>query len=301
MITAAEIRELMPELQGSWRAALYTPEDAHAEPVKATRAFATAAELLGARFLTGTPVLAIDSSAGAVTGIITPVGRHRAGAVLLAGGADSGRLARTIGVDLPIQVIRSSVAETARGKPFTRTAFWGPKLAFRPRRDGSFYLGNGYRGAGADYDINFDSLRHLRYFLPAYSRNWRRLSVRVGRNPFSPGLCSLPPEPKANPHVISHNHRQFHAAFPHLGPIGLARSWAGRIDLTPDLMPIISACGPRNFYVTAGFSGHGFALAPVIGRLAAELTTGGNVDHDLHPFRQSRFKEGDIAPPSTVL
>ena len=42
------------------------------------------------------------------------------------------------------------VGQTSVGKAFTKVAMWGPRVAYRPRADGSFVLGNGYRGLGAD-------------------------------------------------------------------------------------------------------------------------------------------------------
>src|SRR6185369_3202294 len=51
----------------------------------------------------------------------------------------------------------------------------------------------------------------------------------------------------------------FRALFPRVGDLDLARSWAGRIDLTPDVIPIIDQPAPRLF-VAAGFSGQGVAL-----------------------------------------
>ena len=88
---------------------------------------------------------------------------------------------------------------------------------------------------------------------------------------------------------------QFRALFPHLSGIGLARSWAGRIDLTPDVIPIIDRPDPDNgLYVATGFSGHGFALGPSIGKQLAEWIADGRTSLDLKPFRLSRFAEGDV-------
>lgn len=45
-----------------------------------------------------------------------------------------------------------------------------------------------------------------------------------------------------------------------------------------------------NGFIAAGFSGHGFKFAPLIGRTMAELVIGGKPDLNLHRFRLSRFK-----------
>src|SRR4029434_4879759 len=72
------------------------------------------------------------------------------------------------------------VGGTQGAKPFTKVAMWGPRVAYRPRADGSFTIGNGYRGLGADYDLTVDSLRNLKHFLPAYKNNWRLLKLSLG-------------------------------------------------------------------------------------------------------------------------
>ena len=314
MVTAGEIREIIPELAGPWRAGLYTPDDAHAEPEAATRAFARAAERRGAILCTHTPAIGIDLANGAVTGVYTQRGLVRAGAVVCAAGIWSARGARWAGFTVPFQIVRSSVAETRVTTPFTRTAVWGPHVAFRPTLRGTFYLGNGYRGAGADYDITLASFRHLTYFLPNYLRNWRSLRVRASRALVADifrvltGSGSdvagrgLPTEPPVNRRKIAHNERRFYELFPKISGLGIGRAWAGYIDLTPDLIPLLGAIGsPGGFYLAAGFSGHGFALGPVVGRLLSELIVDGRPSLDLEPFRPGRFAEGEVVRARRVL
>ncbi|MDE2490306.1 MAG: N-methyl-L-tryptophan oxidase [Elusimicrobia bacterium] len=45
-----------------------------------------------------------------------------------------------------------------------------------------------------------------------------------------------------------------------------------------------------NAYVAAGFSGHGFKFAPLIGKSMAELMVGGKSELNLHRFRLGRFR-----------
>jgi len=45
----------------------------------------------------------------------------------------------------------------------------------------------------------------------------------------------------------------------------------------------------KNIVVGAGFSGHGFKLAPVTGKLLAEMATGKNTSYDTTPFKLDRF------------
>lgn len=295
------IAKLVPELQGDWRSGLFTPDDAHGDPPNSTRTIARAAREAGAQIHENEPVLEVDIAGGKVAGVRTLEGRCAAPTVLLAGGIGTPVLARKAGFNLPIQVIVSSVGRTQPTERFTRIAMWGPKVAYRPAADGSIVVGNGYRGVGADYVVTPASFRNLRYFLPAYRDNWRLLRLTLGRDFFSQGRALLSdvaaarplPEPRPNAAKVNRNMGELRAMFPHLAGVDLARIWAGRIDLTPDVIPIIDRPDPdRSIFIAAGFSGHGFALGPSVGKQLAEWITQGRPSIDLHKFRLSRFTDG---------
>lgn len=176
-------------------------------------------------------------------------------------------------------------------------------MGYRPKRDGSFYVGNGYRGTDAEYDLTPDALRHVNHFLPTYLAHRQFMRLRLGgafvealRRKLSPdGVFQRWSEPAVNERLVGLNERQFYRLLPAFDKLGMARRWAGRIDATPDLIPIIGAVGrPERYYVAAGFNGHGFALAPAVGRLLAELIVDGKPSLDLHQFRPARFALGDV-------
>ncbi len=48
-------------------------------------------------------------------------------------------------------------------------------------------------------------------------------------------------------------------------------------------------------------SGHGFGIGPGIGRVVADLVTGGDIGHDLTRFRLSRFSDGSKIEPGPTL
>ncbi|XP_001376396.2 peroxisomal sarcosine oxidase isoform X1 [Monodelphis domestica] len=50
-----------------------------------------------------------------------------------------------------------------------------------------------------------------------------------------------------------------------------------------------------NIIIGAGFSGHGFKLSPVVGKILYELSTESLLSYDLTPFRMSRFQSFDKA------
>ncbi|XP_043910374.1 peroxisomal sarcosine oxidase isoform X2 [Protopterus annectens] len=59
---------------------------------------------------------------------------------------------------------------------------------------------------------------------------------------------------------------------------------------TPDNNFILD-CHPvhENIIIGAGFSGHGFKLSPVVGKILCELSMGKTPSHDISPFKMNRF------------
>jgi glycine/D-amino acid oxidase-like deaminating enzyme len=69
----------------------------------------------------------------------------------------------------------------------------------------------------------------------------------------------------------------------------VSRGYAGAFDITPDWMPILDESPLPGFFIAAGMSGHGFKLAPAIGRMMSALITGAEPPVSLAPFRLGRF------------
>jgi D-amino-acid dehydrogenase len=106
VLTAAEARELEPALTERVRAAVLFPGEARCDPMKLATAVGAAAAEHGARLRTGIEAYALDAD-----GVETTHGRVSAGHVVVAAGAWSGRLARTLGVRLPLQGGKGYAAE----------------------------------------------------------------------------------------------------------------------------------------------------------------------------------------------
>jgi glycine/D-amino acid oxidase-like deaminating enzyme len=113
---------------------------------------------------------------------------------------------------------------------------------------------------------------------------------------------SIPNEdPEINQKLVGRNLEEFYKVFPELRTLGTRRTWAGRIDATPDLIPIMSPCGFENLILVAGFNGHGFALAPAVGQVISSLILDGIAPLDLDAFRLSRFSEGRLDRQSGAM
>jgi sarcosine oxidase subunit beta len=87
------------------------------------------------------------------------------------------------------------------------------------------------------------------------------------------------------------------ARFPGFGGAAIRHSYAGCYDVTPDWNPVISRTDLQGLVVAAGFSGHGFKIAPAVGQLVADLVLDGHSADPRIPhsdFRLSRFAEGSL-------
>ena len=75
----------------------------------------------------------------------------------------------------------------------------------------------------------------------------------------------------------------------------LTGSWIGPYDITPDWNPVLGPLpGVEGLTVAYGFSGHGFKLAPAIGKALAQSILGQSSVVPLEPYRLTRFAEDDL-------
>jgi sarcosine oxidase subunit beta len=66
--------------------------------------------------------------------------------------------------------------------------------------------------------------------------------------------------------------------------------WAGLIDMTPDALPVIdNTLDVEGLVVAMGFSGHGFCLGPVTGKIICDLVQGRPSRLPIEPFHIRRF------------
>jgi sarcosine oxidase subunit beta len=74
----------------------------------------------------------------------------------------------------------------------------------------------------------------------------------------------------------------------------------GVYDVTPDHQAILGRVRER-VWVAAGFSGHGFMVAPAVGRIVAEAVLGEARDPLLDVLDAQRFEDGRLVPEPSVV
>ncbi|MDJ0957494.1 MAG: FAD-binding oxidoreductase [Arenicellales bacterium] len=306
LLGAKETKQLLPGLSTSVVGALYTESDGQADPSRVAHAFATSAGKLGADVISRCAVLGVQTSAGTLSSVATEQGEVICDAVICAAGAWSSRLMSSVGLRIPQLWLRASVGYTTKGKELTHCGVWMPGVAFRQGHDGGFNIAYGGK---YKHDLTLDSLKFVRDFWRCYQKYNRAIRLNLGRrflqdltgnlNRF-PNHRTLDPAPADS--VLQSALQNFKTSFPNQSDIRFDRTWAGYIDATPDMLPIIDCVDkPGGLVVATGFSGHGFGLGPIAGLLAAQLALNEPTSHDLHAFRYQRFYEGKRVEPGNVL
>jgi glycine/D-amino acid oxidase-like deaminating enzyme len=312
LLSAVEAGALMPGLSGHWAGALYTASDGKAEPQKAAPAIASAARRHGAKIVQNCAVRGLETAAGRVSAAITEKGRIACNAVVLAGGAWSRLFCGNLGIDLPQLRVAASVMRTQPLAGGPEISVSGAGLGVRKRLDGGYTLASwGVR----KIDIVPDHFRLFFDFLPVVRLQRQNLRFRVGRRfveewrtprrwrldettPFE-AVRTLDPEPDHA--VLDDAQRAAAIFFPAFKDVAVAERWGGMIDVTPDVVPVISNVDKLpGLVIATGFSGHGFGIGPAAGRLAADLASGGPTIVDPTPFRLSRFTDGSRPLPSPL-
>lgn len=283
LLSAREVAQTSPGASHDWQGGLFAPLDGRAEPGLAPGVIARAAMRKGATVLTQCAVRSVETAAGRISGVVTEHGSIACSSVVLCGGVWSTLFARNLGIRLPQLQTMSTLLRTAplAGAPDVSTK--GPDFMFRKRRDGGYTVGYGYFNRA---EIVPDSLRYLPDFLPMLRSGGNNVRLSVGRrtvqealrrtrwrpdqvSPFE--LCrELDPVPSKSD--FEHARRNIARAYPAFQNMQVQQVWAGMIDVMPDAVPVISAVDSvPGFFISSGFSGHGFGLAPAAGRLMADL------------------------------
>jgi sarcosine oxidase subunit beta len=245
--------------------ATYGPRDGIADPSGLTHGYATLARRAGAEIELGVEVQGVRWANGRVLGVDTTGGPVDAGVVVNAAGPWAGRLASTVGVDLPLEPIPRHVLVTGPfpGAPERRTLVIDAETTFYFHREGAGVLmGMGGAAEVASFDTTPDEAFIAEELLPT--------AVRI---------------------------------FPPVEEAAVEHSWVGLYEMTPDRHPIIGqAPSVAGFYLANGFSGHGFQHAPVVGKLLAELIVEGAARTvDISRLGLERFERGHLVREGHVV
>ena len=304
VIEGDELRRQVPGSGVPWKGAIYTASDGRAEPHKAAPAIARALRRKGIDVLESCAVRGLDIEAGRVTGVVTERGRIATSTVLCAAGAWTSLFCRSLGIKLPQLKVRGTVVRTAAAEQVLNGNVFDHHLGIRRRQDGGYTVAHGTR---LDHSITPSTFRFATKFMSALTQEIGGLSISIGseffeelRTPQRWALDAASPfeqtrvlNPEPNPRVVKAIRRNLDKVFPQLVGTEIVEAWAGMVETTPDVVPVIEASETiPGFHVATGLSGHGFGLGPGAGYACAGMLTGKDTGIDLQPFRLRRFFDG---------
>lgn len=242
-------------------AAAYEPLSGYADPSATASGFLAAARRHGAAFASEVRVTGVRVTNDRVVGVETADGDVSAPVVVDAAGAWAGELARTAGLELPIQPWRHD------------TAYFGLPAA-RP----------------ASIPIVLDHVRAA-YFRPE-GRELMLVGLETGNDI---GGTPDAPMPGFGDGVLEPMVERLTARVPWMADGDFRSGNKGQDGMTPDQRAILGPAGPDGLFLDCGHSGSGFKTAPVIGQCLAEWILDGRPQTvNLRPFLAERFERGHL-------
>jgi sarcosine oxidase subunit beta len=247
-----ELRRRAPYLSDAFIGAKYCATDGVANPIRSNWAFAMAARRAGATILAHTEAVDIIARQGQVTSMLA---RGRDGELI---------------IETPLVIHAGGAWSSQLGQAL------GIHIPVEPARN---FIGVTQRVR--PFFTEFVSSHDFRvYFRPARTGQIHIGGVLVTTNT---------PDKTVPAEGLTHLSRVA-SMVPALRHINFLHTWAGTLAMTPDRLPIIGPVnGIQGYLLATGFSGHGFCLGPIVGKLLSELVVDEEPSMALNELNLSRF------------
>ncbi|MEO8613816.1 MAG: FAD-dependent oxidoreductase [Luteolibacter sp.] len=249
VIDATGAAELDPSVTMDIAGAVYFPEDCHLDPARFMAAMRQRVSDLGGVFESGVEIDGIETKNGQVVSVSGNGRKFEGKRFVLAGGSWTPKLLDLVGVKLPLQA----------GKGYSLTMPSPPELPqlcsiFAEAKVAITPLGNSLRFSG---------------------------TMEVG------GL-----DLSINPARVRGIVKSVHAYFPKFSELDFdgIKPWAGLRPVSPDGIPYLgNVRGLPNLIAASGHAMMGLSLAPVSGRLVADLLAGDPLFRPIDAMDVDRF------------
>lgn len=263
-LDADEARRIHPMIDLSDNPVIgWEPGAGYADAYMTLAAYARAARRSGAILREGVTVTGLVRDGARVTGVETTQGSISAGVVISAQNMWSREIGRWTGIPIPLALSRHAVITLegatayAPNLPVVIDLIAPGGIYFRSYAGRQLMVGDTGDGeplAAPDTRQGDVPLDHI-----------AEIGVKLGRR------------------------------IPAFADAGLAHSWTGVYDVTPDWNPVLGPLpGIDGLHVAFGFSGHGFKLSPMVGRIVAQSALGQVPDLPLAPYSIERFAQGRL-------
>ncbi len=254
VIDLVEVRKLSPHVADHVAGGLVCYTDGLANPMLTSKAYAAAAEREGVKILSRTRAIEVKSTSAGFK-LRTSAGKEYEGETLVNGtGAWAGRFSEMLGDPLPVFSAAPTMMVTDRMPGLmngTSLGLTGRLLGLMAAQNGTIVVGGGYR---SPHDLEKEQI----WIDPMQMAKASKIMVEI---------------------------------LPKLKDAQMIRCWTAFEGCLKDKVPIVGASTkvPGLFHV-CGFSAHGFQLAPMMGRIMAQLVVGQKPDLPLDDFRPDRFE-----------
>jgi sarcosine oxidase subunit beta len=241
----------------------FEPQAGFADAYLVATGFARAARRRGVKIIEGVEVEGLVRNGGRVVGVETAQGRFAGATVVSAQNIWARDLERWTGIETPVRAERHAVLALAGPQPYT---FAMPV----------------YKDLGSPGML--------------YCRSYGGTQMLVSEGGAGETLAAPDNEQgDIGEDDVLRVGAQVAERFPSFADAGLASSWTGVYDVTPDWNPVLGRLPDvAGLVVAYGFSGHGFKLSPAIGRVLAQEVLGLPTDVSLTPYAHERFRSGKL-------
>jgi sarcosine oxidase subunit beta len=268
LLSTWEAQTLEPEISPALLGCFYMPLRAQADPRKATRALAAAAERNGARVLLNHEVTGIRLSSDDTYQVETSQGPYRAAILVIAAGAWCGGIGAMLRLRIPIVPVRGQMWASAPLPPGVFHTISAAESALQ------WHTAPGNDDNTPPYLTHRGDQRLTRHL---YGRQTRAGEIIFGGDRQLVSYNKVP-----DPAGIEVNYGHAAEVLPFLRNLPITRTWGGLMPFSLDGAPIIGKIPQRpHLYIVSGLASSGFGRGPMAGKLLADYLYTGHRPHML--------------------
>ena len=257
LLTTREARNIEPGLNTDLLGLVYTPLRAQADPEKATRAMASAAQAEGAEILAHHEVTGVEQMGDGTYRVLVQGDEFRAATLVIAAGAWCRQVGEMLELSIPIVPVRGQMWATEPLPPLVFHTISATESSLHWHKT---------PGGGLGTPPELTHQGELRVTRHLYGRQNHSGEIIFGGDRQLAGYQQVP-----DANGIEVNRGQAAEILPMLNRISIRRTWAGLMPFSPDGEPVIGKIPQReHLFILTGLCSSGFGRGPMAGKLLAE-------------------------------